>query len=76
MKKSIKKSIIENFDKITRKNQKIVLARNASFRNDLQEISMNWDHFRKIDHSFSHVIKVKCQPQIKSQAGVVGALLG
>ena len=57
MKKSIKKSIIENFDKITRKNQKIVLARNASFRNDLQEISMNWDHFRKIDHSFSHVIK-------------------
>ena len=57
MKKSINKSTIENFDKITRENQKVLLARNASFRNDLQEISMNWDHFRKIDHSFSHVVK-------------------
>jgi len=57
MKKSINRSTIENFDKITRENQKIVLARNVSFRNDLQEISMNWDHFRRIDHSFSHVVK-------------------
>ena len=57
MEKFINKDTIENFDKVTRENQKIVLARNASFRNDLQEISMNWDHFRKIDHSFSHVVR-------------------
>ena len=42
MKNSINRITIENFDKTTRENEKVVLARNASFRNDLQEISMNW----------------------------------
>ncbi len=56
MKKSIDKNTIENFEKIIRKDQKTISARNASFRNDLQEIAMDWDYFRKIDHSFSNII--------------------
>ena len=56
MKKSINKNTIECFDKLARDDQKTRSSRNASFRNDLQEISMDWDHFRKIDHSFSHIV--------------------
>ena len=56
MKNSIDKKTIKNFEKLVREDQSTNSARNASFRNDLQEISMDWDHFRKIDHSFSHVI--------------------
>ena len=56
MEKSINKNTIEHFDKLARDDQKTRSSRNASFRNDLQEISMDWDHFRKIDHSFSHIV--------------------
>ena len=56
MEKSINKNTIERFDKLARDDQKTRSSRNASFRNDLQEISMDWDHFRKIDHSFSHIV--------------------
>ena len=56
MKNFIDKTTIKNFEKLVREDQSTNSARNASFRNDLQEISMDWDHFRKIDHSFSHVI--------------------
>ena len=56
MEKSINKNTIERFDKLARDDQKTRSSRNASFRNDLQEISMDWDQFRKIDHSFSHIV--------------------
>ena len=56
MEKYINKNTIERFDKLARDDQKTRSSRNASFRNDLQEISMDWDHFRKIDHSFSHIV--------------------
>ena len=56
MEKSINKNTIEHFDRLTRGDQKTSSARNASFRNDLQEISMDWDYFRKIDHSFSDIV--------------------
>jgi len=56
MKNSIDKETIKKFEKLVREDQSTNASRNASFRNDLQEISMDWDHFRKIDHSFSHVI--------------------
>ena len=56
MEKSINKKTIEHFDRLTRTDQKTRSSRNASFRNDLQEISMNWDYFRKIDHSFSEIV--------------------
>ena len=47
---------INSFEKIVREDRNTNSARNASFRNDLLEISMDWDHYRKIDHSFSHVV--------------------
>ena len=56
MKKSLDTSTIEKLQKFVNKDKATISARNASFRNDLQEISMDWDHFRKIDHTFSNVI--------------------
>ena len=47
---------IKSFDKKLNGDSHVKSARNASFRNDLTEISMDWDHFRKIDHTFSDVI--------------------
>ena len=56
MKNFLDKETINSFEKIVREDRNTNSARNASFRNDLLEISMDWDHYRKIDHSFSHVI--------------------
>jgi len=56
MKNFLDKETINSFEKIVREDRNTNLARNASFRNDLLEISMDWDHYRKIDHSFSHVV--------------------
>ena len=56
MKKSIDKGMIKHFDKFSRSDQITNAARNASFRNDLQEISMDWEHFRQIDHNFSNIV--------------------
>ena len=56
MKNFLDKETINNFEKIVREDRNTNSARNASFRNDLLEISMDWDHYRKIDHSFSHVV--------------------
>ena len=56
MKNFLDKETIKNFEKIVRKDRSANSARNASIRNDLLEISMDWAHYRKIDHSFSHVV--------------------
>ena len=56
MKNFLDKETINSFEKIVSEDRNINSARNASFRNDLLEISMDWDHYRKIDHSFSHVV--------------------
>ena len=56
MKNFLDKETINSFEKIVSEDRNTNSARNASFRNDLLEISMDWDHYRKIDHSFSHVV--------------------
>ena len=47
MKKSLDTSTIEKLQKFVNKDNATISARNASFRNDLQEISMDWDHLGK-----------------------------
>jgi len=49
------KTIQSYKDKID-KEDKIKIARNAAMRNEVTELAMDWEHFRKIDHSFSDVI--------------------
>ena len=45
--------------------------RNATFRNNLIEVAMDWDHYRKIDHS-SDVINGEMPITNQNQAAVVG----
>ena len=56
MKKSINKSTIESFNNNVSSDKHVTAMRNATFRNDLIEVAMNWDDFRKIDHSFSDIV--------------------
>ena len=56
MENGIDLKIIQSFYEDIKENQKIKLARNVSMRNDLLELAMDWDYYRKIDHSFSDVV--------------------
>ena len=38
-------------------DEKLKIARNAAIRNQITEVSINWDQFKKIDHTFSNFIK-------------------
>ncbi|HIF82382.1 MAG TPA: aminopeptidase, partial [Candidatus Marinimicrobia bacterium] len=56
MSKNILKKTLNGFRKNTLANPQVRLAQNASIRNEVIELTMDWEHFRKIDHTFSDVI--------------------
>jgi len=57
MSNSISLKNIKDFSSGLNNDDKIKLARNAAIRNQITEVSVNWDQFRKIDHTFSDLIK-------------------
>ena len=57
MQKPISLDTIQKFNEKINKDSHVKSARNAAFRNNLLEVSMDWDYFRTIDHTFSDVIK-------------------
>ena len=56
MSKTILKKTLNGFRKNILANPQVRLARNASIRNEVIELTMDWEHFRKIDHSFSDIV--------------------
>ena len=56
MSKRILKKSLNSFRKNTLANPQVRLARNASIRNEVIELTMDWEHYRKIDHSFSDIV--------------------
>ena len=56
MSKTILKKSLNGFRKNTLANPQVRLAQNASIRNEVIELTMDWEHFRKIDHSFSDIV--------------------
>ena len=56
MSKNILKKTLNGFRKNTLANPQVRLAQNASIRNEVIELTMDWEHFRKIDHSFSDIV--------------------
>ncbi|MBH08851.1 MAG: aminopeptidase [Candidatus Marinimicrobia bacterium] len=56
MSKKIELKTIQSFKNRININDKINIAKNAAVRNEITELSMDWEHFRQIDHSFSNVI--------------------
>ena len=62
MSKKILKKTLNGFRKNTLANPQVRLAQNASIRNEVIELTMDWEHFRKIDHSFSDIVLNKSPP--------------
>ena len=56
MENKIDLKTIENFRKEFNSSKHVRSTRNATFRNDLLEVAMDWDRYRKIDHSFSNIV--------------------
>ena len=57
MSTSVTLKTIQSYKNKIEKEDKIKIARNAATRNEVTELAMDWEHFRKINHSFSNVIK-------------------
>ena len=56
MSTSVTLKTIQSYKDKIEKEDKIKIARNAAMRNEVTELAMDWEHFRKINHSFSNVI--------------------
>ena len=56
MKKSISFEMINQYQQICDKDEKLKISRNAATHNEVTDLAMNWNEFRKIDHSFSDLI--------------------
>ena len=56
MDKSITKKMINNYQEEFDKDVKLKISRNAATHNEITDLAMDWDEFRKIDHSFSDTI--------------------
>ncbi len=47
---------IKSYRKSANENPQVRLARNAAIRGDVMDLAMDWEAFRKIDHTFSEMI--------------------
>ena len=47
---------ITEFRKSTNANPQVRLARNAAVRGDVMDLAMDWEAFRRIDHTFSDIV--------------------
>ena len=56
MKKSISFEMINQYQQICDTDEKLKISRNAATHNEVTDLAMNWNEFRKIDHSFSNLI--------------------
>ena len=56
MDKSISIEMINKFQQTCDTDEKLKISRNAATHNEVTDLAMNWNEFRKIDHSFSDTI--------------------
>lgn len=47
---------IQSFKSKINQDNTVKMARNAATRNEVTELAMDWEHFRRIDHAFSDVV--------------------
>ena len=77
MSKKISQSQIDLLRKKYSSDNHVKVVRNAMVKTNSNELSMDWEKYRKIDHTFSNVISYleKCQQLIKNLLEGVGVLL-
>ena len=56
MDKSLTLKMIESYQQSCETDSKLKLSRNAATQNEITDLAMDWNQFRKIDHSFSNTI--------------------
>ena len=56
MQAAISKTNIKSFKKMFKSNPSLRISRNALTRSNILDVAMDWDTFRGIDHTFSHII--------------------
>ena len=56
MQAAISKTNIKAFQKSFKSNPALRISRNALTRNSMLDVAMDWDTFRKVDHTYSHTI--------------------
>jgi len=56
MKKNISAKLIKEFRKQSKNDALLRLARNTTVRNDIEDLAIDWDIYRKIDHTFSEMV--------------------
>ncbi len=56
MDKSISLDMIKSYKKISSSDPSLKLSRNAATHNEITDLAMDWDEYRKIDHTFSEQI--------------------
>ena len=57
MANSISLKTIDKFQKKYESDHHVKVARNAMIRTDLSDLTINWDRYRSINHSFSNIVK-------------------
>jgi len=61
MKDSISKTNLINYNKDFLSSKTNRISRNALVRSDINNIAMNWDAFRLIDHTYSNVVSTEME---------------
>ena len=56
MDKSISLDMIKSYQRDSNSDKTLKLSRNAATHNEIIGLAMNWDEYRKIDHTFSDQI--------------------
>ena len=68
MRDSISKTNIKNFNKDFKSCDSCKISRNALVRSDINNIAMNWDNFRLIDHTYSDMISTEMRKVTNQKA--------
>ena len=56
MDKSVSLDMIKSFNKDCHSDSSLKMSRNAATHNEITDLAMDWDEYRKIDHTFSEQI--------------------
>lgn len=68
-KQAITPEAIEQFRRRADSDSVVNLARNSAVRTDLSELALNWESFRKIDHTFSHIVSGEMEVTNQKKSG-------
>ena len=69
MANSISLKTIDKFQKKYESDNHVKVTRNSMIRTDLSDLTMNWDRYRSINHSFSNIVKGEMPVTIQKSSG-------